>query len=74
MSDPNNPRAFPSNAIDDRFGGMRLWDWYAAHVLAGMWANATTFGGAEELASGASAMTDCMLAERAKRFPAEDAS
>lgn len=77
MIDQHNPRAFPSAAIDDRFGGMGLWDFYAAHTLSGMWA-AIGVGEiepdspdikAEVIAEAAGIMADAMLAERAKRFP-----
>ena len=33
MSDQNNPRAFPSSAMDDKFGGMTLRDWFAGQAL-----------------------------------------
>lgn len=28
----DNPRAFPSQSIDDKYGGMTLRDWFATHA------------------------------------------
>ena len=75
MNDPTNPRAFPSAAIDDRFGGMGLWDWYAAHALSGLLASKTYHndgaGFEAYIADKVSIIADAMLVERAKRFPTE---
>lgn len=40
MTDVTNPRAFPSAAIDDAYGGMTLRDWFAGQALAGWLASA----------------------------------
>lgn len=73
MNDPTNPRAFPSAAIDDRFGGMGLWDWYAAHALSGLLASgiySNSGAGFEDfIAIQAGNFADFVLAERAKRLP-----
>ena len=67
MTDPENPRAFPSAAIDDRFGGMTLRD---AAALAALPAIITTAVGnkiaPEIIAQGAYLVADAMLAERSK--------
>jgi len=61
--------AFPSKTTG-RMGalvehnGMTLRDWFAGQVLAGMWANPNVLGEAHELAKGAYAAADAMLAER----------
>lgn len=39
MSKPENPRAFPSAAIADQFGGMTMRDWFAGQALGGMLAS-----------------------------------
>lgn len=67
---PDNPRAFPSGAIDDRFGGMTLWDHYAGQALAGLAACPTIRSGVESpgYANMAAQMADAMIAERAKRM------
>ena len=36
MSAHDTPRAFPSAAIDDAYGGMPLLDWFAGQALAGL--------------------------------------
>jgi hypothetical protein len=35
----SNPRAFPSAAIDDKFGGMTKLEWFAGMALSGLLAN-----------------------------------
>lgn len=75
MTDQHNPRAFPSAAIDERFGGMGLWDFYAAHALSGLLASKTYSNGGPDfetfIADKVNIIADAMMAERAKRFPAE---
>lgn len=67
MSAPTNPRAFPSAAIDDGFGGMTLRDWFAGQAPeppATWW-----HGGTKDCAGYALwgfQYADAMLAERAK--------
>lgn len=61
----NNPRAFPSAAIDDRYGGMSLRDWFAGQWLAGLAAEGVA-ASAEEYAEEAYDIADAMLAQRAK--------
>lgn len=39
MTDTTNPRAFPSAAIDPRYGGMQLRDWFAGQIVCGILAN-----------------------------------
>ena len=70
MSAQDTPRAFPSAAIDDAFGGMSLRDWFAGLAMqADLTANlgnadaGTMTGFAED----AYRMADAMMAERAKR-------
>lgn len=70
MSDESNPRAFPSTAIDDRFGAMKLWDFYSAHALGAIIQQADDSSIAL-IAEAAGAVADAMVAERAKRFSAE---
>jgi len=70
MSAPETPRAFPSNAIDDRFGGMTLRDWFAGQALAGI--VAITFQGTRVFGPAAAAReafkhADEMLAQRGER-------
>jgi hypothetical protein len=60
MSD--NPRAFPSAAIDDGFGGMSLRDWFASQALAGLLYGRRA--SAETLADEAYTMADAMLEAR----------
>lgn len=60
-----NPRAFPSAAIDDRFGGMSLRDWFAGQAIVAM----PHIGcGADldfrEIAHEAYRLADAMLAQR----------
>lgn len=53
MADPN-PRAFPSAAIDDKFGGMTLRDWFAGQLAAAEIASAgANYEAAEALAEAA---------------------
>jgi len=77
MSEHGNPRAFPSAAIADFFGGMTLRDWFAGQALAGLSMGcAGLLGGKfsayaegacnEVLADRAFVLADLMLAERAK--------
>lgn len=74
MSAHDTPRAFPSAAIDDAFGGMPLLDWYAGQALAGMMADPTINdqgedweGFCETVAGECYDIADAMMAERAKR-------
>lgn len=73
MSDPNNPRAFPSSAIDDTFGGMTLRDWFAGQALAGLLASKVYHNAGEGfgtfIADQAGIIADAMIAERAKVQP-----
>ena len=68
MSD--NPRAFPSAAIDDRFGGMELRDAFAMAALTGFTSCAMEDGdpimGAADTAKAAYNYADAMLAQREK--------
>ena len=78
MSAPNNPRAFPSAAIDDAFGGMTLRDHFAGLALPLVsetypeWQLKEWFGNRTKLtrqeirAKAAFVVADAMLAERAK--------
>lgn len=71
MSDPFNPRAFPSSAIDDRFGGMSLRDWFAGQALISILSVNIPMSAddpAPSLACAAYLMADAMLAER-NRIP-----
>lgn len=67
---PENPRAFPSSAIDDRFGGIGLRDWFAGQALVGF--TSLDDGGGDCLMGAADAArasynyADAMLAEREK--------
>jgi len=77
-------RAFPSAAIDDRFGGMTLREWYAGQVIAAI-VIATSAGqhqpgGPEHaalpyparMAFDAYEVADAMMAERDKRRAEQD--
>jgi len=59
----NDPaaRAFPSGAIDDRYGGMALRDYFAGQALPPLVAKGITPAGAAAIAY---AIADAMLAER----------
>ena len=59
-------RAFPSVAIDDRCGGMTLWDWFAGQVLTGLSMRSVPYT-CEEIATIAAKQADAMMAERARR-------
>lgn len=48
------------------FQGMTLRDWFAGQTLAGIWADATLKGTAEQIAKAAYDQADAMLAARAK--------
>lgn len=64
------PRAFPSNAIDDRFGGMELRDWFAGCVVEQCIRNSLNDDGSWEpdnIAYHAYIVADAMMAEREKR-------
>lgn len=71
MRDPHNPRAFPSNAIDDSFGGMTLADHYAGQALVGILsaipAEHQKPDKIQPVVDAAWNFSDAMLAERAKR-------
>ena len=73
MLDPNNPRAFPSAAIDGRFGGMSLVDWFAGQALAGFAASPAALNKWHDgtVARCAYEVSAAMLAERAKRMDAD---
>jgi hypothetical protein len=58
-------RAFPSVAIDDRCGGMSMWDWYAGQALAGLCAK--DHRPVEDLAMLAARRADAMMVQRAAR-------
>lgn len=64
----NNERAFPSGAIDDRFGGMTLHEWYAGQALAGLLAHASGEDPGKAPAM-AWIIADSLMAERAARLP-----
>ncbi|WP_020372144.1 hypothetical protein [Rhizorhabdus wittichii] len=68
MSKPENPRAFPSAAIDDQFGGMTMRDWFAGQALAGMVGHpkVTAASLGIHAAKRCYELADAMLAERAK--------
>ena len=70
METPENPRAYPSAAIDDKYGGMTLRDKFAGNALQGI---VTSAGGgvaawselaAQSAARSAYKIADAMLAER----------
>lgn len=64
------PRAFPSAAIDDRYGGMDLLDWFAGQALAVAWdaRDKGYFEGDDnDMARCAYQIAEAMMAERAKR-------
>lgn len=78
MAKPNNPRAFPSGAISEAYGGMTLLDYFAGQALAG-WlassppdhchpASAHADSEADDVAIAALSyvMAEAMLARRAK--------
>lgn len=61
-------RAFPSNAINPRFGGMTMLDWFAGQALAGMMALAANEAWTDErLAECAFDVADAMMGERENR-------
>ncbi len=61
-------RAFPSAAIDDKFGGMTLLDYFAGQALAGIIAEGGVADGYHQVdAQRAYDSADAMMAERAKR-------
>jgi len=64
MTGPANPRAFPSGAIDDAYGGMTLRDWFAGQALP---VSYPEYGTTAEIARAAYHMADAMLAERNKK-------
>ncbi len=68
--DPHNPRAFPSGAINDRFGGMTLLDHYAGQALAGVLANPQMNKNSrkEDVAIACFDAAEGMIAERARRM------
>lgn len=83
MTDPLNPRAFPSSAIDDRFGGMGLLDHFAGLAMQGIvgsidgeenynrlrrHAKSDGMSVSQWIGRDAYKQADAMLAERAKRF------
>lgn len=67
-----NPRAFPSSAIDDRFGGLSLRDWFAGQALpaiiaamsAGQHSVDPDHSPEETIAKDAYLLADAMLAQR----------
>ncbi len=71
MSDaPPNPRAFPSSAIEDRFGGMTLRDHFAGCALQGLMASEAGIDMPYEphwAAERSYLMADAMLAQRPKQ-------
>lgn len=68
---PDNPRAFPSSAIDDRLGGMTLRDWIAGQALSGLLSNCDNTGlnswTVRDAAERAYDAADALMAEREKR-------
>lgn len=67
MSVLKNPRAFPSGAIDPKFGGMTLRDWFAGQALAGLLAGQYSDSGnanLSEVPKEAYLIADAMLKER----------
>lgn len=70
MSVLDNPRAFPSAAIDDQFGGMTLRDWFAGMATEAdieahrhlAWEEGHPYTNSRE--SARYAYADAMLAER----------
>jgi hypothetical protein len=74
MSAKDTPRAFPSSAIDDTFGGMTLRDYFAGHALQAIMlaAGIQAVLKQEEFLAGpitkdAYLFADAMLAERERR-------
>lgn len=65
MSDQSNPRAFPSAAIDDAYGGMPLRDWFAGQALAANADNPAEWSH-RMVAEDCYAYADAMMAERLK--------
>lgn len=61
-------RAFPSNAINPRFGGMDLRDWFAGQFANGLAAQRLGSGTHKEFAEMAYLIADAMMAERQKRL------
>jgi len=62
-----NPRAFPSVAIDDKCGGMTLRDWFAGQAMLHALSATTSHDGRYDHAAAAAcayAMADAMLVER----------
>lgn len=63
-----NPRAFPSAAIDDRFGGLTLLDYFAGKALTALTAHPNWMGMPFSLiAADSYDLAKAMLDERAKR-------
>jgi len=60
------PRAFPSTAIEDCYGGMQLRDWFAGQALGGILSNVRADVGTDLVAATAYHLADAMMAERAK--------
>ena len=78
MSAAETPRAFPSAAIDDSYGGMSLRDWFAGQAMPQVLATAYVVGTANGqidariIAQGAYLMADAMMAVREReKLPTE---
>lgn len=61
---PENPRAFPSSATDDKYGGMTLRDWFAGQALS---SPAADYHLSTLAARAAYELADAMLAERGRQ-------
>lgn len=60
----SDARAFPSAAIDDRYGGMTLRDWFAGQALAGFTVATNSAFEPERYAQACYSLADAMLAQR----------
>lgn len=67
MTDPKNPRAYPSAAIADEFGGMTLRDAAALAALQGLLAGDWEKGSTVKYAKVAFDIADIFIAERKRR-------
>lgn len=69
------PRAFPSNAIGEEYGGMSLLDYFAGQAMAAAWDACDKGyydGNNEDIARCSYQLADAMMAEREKRSRAAE--